>query len=259
MNCGDALRRLSERTALDDELRDHVSTCENCRPLTTWEVADVPDAERLRSIEASLKKAWKPIRPRPAFSVLLASLLAEFIAVAVLLSLYLGTRGLQNMTVADSVLDLGILVLASAGVAGIALARLIPGMRVPARAAVIVLISTAALVLITWVLFPSLNIQSFLLGRSCLETGCVASAVAAVAFLPLVRYGLLPSSVGSSALVGFLCGLFGVCVLAIHCGWHTTPHILVWHFGVLGVTTAAAAFIAWITQRIRTRKFHARP
>lgn len=258
MNCKDALDRLSERRLADDGLRQHLASCDDCRTIADWTVQGNPNPEHLQRIEATIQKTWKPVRPRPSLKSLVSLLLVEFLALTIVISLYLGGHGLRTMTSGQCAVYLGALAIGTVWVAVLAVARMLPGTRVPAPPAAVIWITSAVLVFMIWALFPSLNVERFFAGRACLETGGIAAAISALVFVPVLRYGL-PSSSGAGAITGFFCGLCGVSVLAIFCGWHTTPHILVWHFGVLPVSTVGGAFIGWCAERVRSRKFRGNP
>ena len=77
----------------------------------------------------------------------------------------------------------------------------------------------------------------------CMKSGLTYAIPAAFLFWLLVRKGaiLYPKLIG--AMAGALAGLIGLSVLEINCSNLNVFHILVWHWGVVLISSAAGALL----------------
>jgi hypothetical protein len=147
-------------------------------------------------------------------------------------------NGIQ-MTGMSAILALG-LVLLSRSLAW----QMTPGskQRMPAWTAVTIL--GAGLLLGMLILFPMRTPQAFLArGLHCLRVGIFIAAPSAALFWWLARRGAPLNMTTLGATLGALAGLVSVALLQVTCDLQEMNHLLVWHGGVLLITTAVGAGI----------------
>jgi hypothetical protein len=65
----------------------------------------------------------------------------------------------------------------------------------------------------------------------------------------LMRRGFVTDPLAGAVAGGAFAGLLGMAVLALHCPIFSATHIIVWHAGVIVVTSVAGACIGWIQTR----------
>ena len=95
-------------------------------------------------------------------------------------------------------------------------------------------------------------------GLVCMKNGLTYGILGGVLFWLLVRRGAMldPKLIGAAA--GGLAGLTGLTVLEINCPNLNVFHILVWHWGVVLISSGAGALLGSAVERIeRWRGRHA--
>jgi hypothetical protein len=87
-------------------------------------------------------------------------------------------------------------------------------------------------------------------GLACVRSGLTYSIPAALLFWLLVRRGaiLFPKLIGAAA--GGLAGLIGLSVLEINCSNLNVFHILVWHWGVVLISSVAGVLFGTAVEYI---------
>jgi hypothetical protein len=93
-------------------------------------------------------------------------------------------------------------------------------------------------------------------GVACLKNGLTYSIPGAFLFWLLVRRGaiLFPKLIGAAA--GGLAGLIGLGVLEINCPNLDVYHILVWHGGVVVISSVAGALLGALVESIERSRSH---
>jgi hypothetical protein len=88
---------------------------------------------------------------------------------------------------------------------------------------------------------------------ACVQRGLTYSILAAFLFWLLLRRGaiLFPKLIG--AAVGGLAGLAGLSVLELNCPDVNVFHVVVWHWGVVLIGTAAGVLIGTAVEYIQRR------
>ncbi|MGH9647372.1 MAG: NrsF family protein, partial [Bryobacteraceae bacterium] len=103
-------------------------------------------------------------------------------------------------------------------------------------------------------LFPWTMPDAFAVrGLRCLRAGLILAVPASLVFGFLVRRGapLGPRSMGGT--LGAIAGLLGVTMLQYTCDLQNIGHLVVWHGGVLVLSTLAGALIGDCLGRFRAR------
>lgn len=205
-----------------------------------------PDAARLAQIRALLGAAPPPVRPLPSNAVLMLACVAVLAALAVLLATPFGFYGLHRLTPAAAAVDYGVLVLLAFVLAGGVVAQMIPGSRLILPPAAAALLSIALLATTASLLFPDFTTREFVRrGLPCLRLGLLCALPGAALVALLLRRGFVTHARQAALAGGALSGLLGVCVLALHCPILNASHIVVWHVGVIAVTSLAGAGAGW--------------
>jgi hypothetical protein len=148
---------------------------------------------------------------------------------------------------------------ASAVLLGVSMVgQMVPGSKYAlAPAALPVGILTVLLILIAATFRPQADPAFVENGLTCTKNGLTYSIPGALLFWLLVRRGaiLFPKMIG--AAVGGLAGLIGLSVLEMNCTNLDVYHILVWHGGVVLISSVAGALLGATVEyidRLRSNK-----
>ena len=228
--------------------RQHLDECERCTKLYQYLTQTAPafavSPELQRRISENAKKSLKPVSRLRSTSVRAAQLLIVFVLLAAAVTSIMKILGIEAMSPGQlagisAVLALGV-VLLSRSLAW----QMTPGslQRIPAWAAVAIL--GAGLLVGTIVLFPWQTPEAFVeRGWHCLRTGLALAVPAAILFWLLVRRGAFLNLTTLGATLGAIAGLLSVTVLQFTCNMQEIAHLLVWHGGVLAISTVVGALI----------------
>jgi hypothetical protein len=209
-----------------------------------------PDSGRLAAIRKALAESAAPVRPLPSNAAIMALCLGVFIALGVILAAPVGFPGFAGMSAAARWMDYSVLMLLALALAGGVVEQMIPGSRRTLRPVWGIVLAIVLLSLTTVVLFPHFDTQRFVpRGISCLRYGVLSSIPAAGLTWILMRRGFITDPVAGAVAGGALSGLLGAAVLALHCPIFSAPHIIVWHAGVIVVTSVAGACLGWVQMR----------
>jgi hypothetical protein len=253
MNCDDLLHRLSEGAKLDAAAQQHLAHCPGCREILAWATQtqaskETPDPQRLGRIQQQMTAHWRPVKPIASNTTLFISLLLLFLLLAICAVLLIGYFALRAIHPLQMVIYYGGLAVGAALAAAVVVQFMVPGSKIRFNPRLIMPAIGIAIVAIVIVLFPNFNSAYWHGGLACFRSGMAAAVVAGVLFATVLRRMFPTAPVAAAASIGFFAGLCGVTVLAMHCALFASPHILVWHFGVLVVSTLAGAFIGYITE-----------
>lgn len=238
------------RAELSREALRHLEECARCRalyeslvtaPSATAPLHDVSGALQSR-ISNEIRKSLTPVEPLRSISVLAAQAAATFLVVSVALSSTMRLVGIpvmsgMQMAGMSAVVALG-LVLLSRSLAW----QMTPGSKqsVPAGTAIAILV--AGVVIGMLILFPMRTPQAFLArGLHCLRVGIFIAVPSAALFWFLARRGAPLNLTTLGATLGALAGLVSVALLQVACDLQEMNHLVVWHGGVLLLTTLVGA------------------
>lgn len=201
-----------------------------------------PDSAKVAQIRRVMVDLAAPVRPLPSNAALMLLSLAIFVVLAVLLALPFGLYGALRMGLAAAFTAYSVLLLLAAVLAGNVIGQLIPGSKrvlapsAGALIAILLLIATAAL------LFPDFSTANYVRqGIPCLRLGLLCSLPAGILVRILMARGFVTNVVDAAVAGGAFAGLLGVAVLALHCPIFNAAHIILWHVGVVAVTSLAGA------------------
>jgi hypothetical protein len=256
MNCSDFIRRLTDGSSPDAPLRDHLSSCVDCREmLAAWDSNDRPDPARIAGIQREIVSRWRPVKPIASVATLLLALLLLFFAFSIGAPALIGFLSVHRLTPWRMAIYYSGLASCATAAAVVVVQFMVPGAKTRLNPRSTILMIAIAMVAAILLLFPNFDTAFFATGMGCFCTGSVAAAVAALLFATVLRRTFPSTPVAASAAIGFFAGLCGVSVLALHCAYLNTPHILVWHFGVLVVATFGGALVGYITEFVSRKKF----
>jgi hypothetical protein len=253
MSCDDLLRRLAEGANLDAAAQEHLANCPNCREILAWAsdaqaFQDKPDLQRLGRIQQQITAQWRPVKPIASNATILIALLLLFLFLAAGASALIGNFGLRALHPLQMFIYYGGLALGTALTASIVVQLMVPGSKVRFNPRFLIPTIAAMIVLIIVLLFPNFNSAFLHGGMRCFWNGIAAAVIAGLLFATVLRRMFPSAPVAAGGSIGFLAGLCGVTVLALHCSVLVSVHILVWHFGVLILSTLGGAFIGYIIQ-----------
>ena len=240
---------------LSAQAREHIRTCNRCRQLYAWLFDPTPSAESspdvYRRVQQQLKNSLTPVAPQAAPPVLAAQFLVVFLLFASPAVALMGTAGLREMS-ALQLLGIGSVLFCGAALLSWSLAwQMTPGSlhRVPARVAVVTL--SAGFLAGIAILFPWNAPEAFLMrGWTCLKTGIIMAFPAALLFWLLVRRGYVMASGMLGGTLGAIAGLLGITVLQLTCDRQEAAHLMVWHGGVLLVSTCLGIAVGRVIDRV---------
>lgn len=241
---------------LSPQARQHLVECERCRKLYQYLAETRPTAavspEVQRRIVERAQKSLEPVSQLRSISVLAGQLLIVFVLLAAAASSMMKVAGIEAMNMVQligisAILALGVLLL-SRSLAW----QMTPGsmQRIPARTALLIL-GAGFLIAIVF-LFPWKTPEAFMTrGLRCLRIGLTLAVPTAVVFWILVRRGAPLNRTTLGATLGALAGLLSVTVLQFTCNLQDIGHLLVWHGGVLVISTVMGALLGRSIGRFR--------
>jgi hypothetical protein len=200
----------------------------------------------LERAAGSIKSSLRPVRPLPPTWMLAGGLILTCVAVALAGAARAGFYGIEKMGLLERTLIfpmLGILI----GVTGTEfINEMIPGSRRRLSPGALLGIGSVVLVGVFGLLFRDYRTDHFVsAGIVCLFTGLLHAIPAGLLSWLVLRRGFAVYSVSAGWVAGTLAGLAGVGVLELHCANFQAFHVLVWHTGVVPLSGAAGALVAW--------------
>jgi hypothetical protein len=133
-------------------------------------------------------------------------------------------------------------------------AQMAPGSKYPLAPRAVPVATLSALLVALGVSFHVQVEQNFVAnGLMCMKSGLTYAIPAAFLFWLLVRKGafLYPKLIG--AMAGGLAGLIGLSVLEINCSNLNVFHILVWHWGVVMISSAVGTLLGAAVEFVERR------
>ena len=255
----DLIDTAPENLGANLQVAEHLDHCRGCSALLgvfdeAAEPASLP-LTALKPIEACLVKDLKPVRPlaSPRFFLLACATIS--FAVACVGAKLLGTAGWHTLNPAQRV---GVFAALAAGALLLAFSmvgQMAPGSRHVLTPAVVPILVLAALLILFTVEFQPQAEPAFVAnGLVCLRNGLACSTPAVVLFGTLIRRGAMldPAVIGAAA--GGLAGLTGLTVLEINCANPNVFHILLWHCGVVLVSSGFGSLLGAAVNLIDQRR-----
>jgi hypothetical protein len=263
MNCQDINQAIVEGSVsrFPPEAEEHLRTCARCRELVGAlklpAPADVPSPMVLREIKRGLIANLRPVRPIPPKRYIFVSMMAIFIATAVLGLSRFGAFAIAAMTPLQTGTIFGALPISAGLLAYSLVNQMVPGSRYrvpPGRMPFVVMI---LLMVSVAVLFQFQHERSFWFRAwVCIQGGAPVAAFAAVALWLVLRRGAILSPIMTGGATGLLAGLAGTTALGIHCPNLDAWHILASHLGVAVIGAVVGLVVGWAAEN---RKWIFRP
>ena len=247
MTCRDIDNLMSSASANPNrtpEAVEHLVNCADCRTLVRvlWEgekIAAVPDTQKKR-IQARIAENLKPVRPLAPSRFFLFACAIIFLSIMVIGVTPFGMNGWGALSTAQR-----FTVFAMIGVSAVLLAismvgQMVPGSKYTFAPTTLPVGVLAILMVVFAVTFRSKEESTFLAdGLACVRSGLTYSIPAMFLFWLLVRRGAILSPKLMGAAAGGLAGLIGLSVLEINCSNLNLFHIMVWHWGVVLISSVA--------------------
>jgi len=210
--------------------------------------------ELLERIADSIKPSLQPVRPLPATSLLTAGLVVIVAAVALLGAARAGFQGVAALGLPARVLIFGSLTILGWIAAGEAAQEWIPGSARRISPVGLCTLLSVALLAVFGSVFHDYRTDHFAsAGLTCLFTGLVHAAPAALLAFWLLRRGWAVNPVSAGFVTGLLAALAGVSMLELHCSNVQALHVLVWHTLVVPVSGAMGAILGWAVSKHASR------
>jgi hypothetical protein len=235
----------------------HLVYCARCRSLAHLldevEAGDGPrpSESQLRRIETKIVTSLKPVRPLPPSSIYLVACAVIFFSVAAAGTLLLGTNGWRALAVAQRIAVFMTLAASAVLVAVSVVRQMVPGSKHGFSPAKLPFAILTALMLMMAATFRSRQDSAFMAGGLvCMKNGLTYAVPAALLLWLTLRRGaiLFPKPMGAAA--GGLAGLIGLSVLEVNCPNLNVFHILVWHSGVVLISSLAGALVGAAAESI---------
>jgi hypothetical protein len=203
-------------------------------------------AELRKRIADSIQPTMQAVRPLPPPWLLRSGLLLSCAAVALAGAARAGFQGVEALTLAARVLIFGTLAVLAWIAAGQLVGEWIPGSRRRFAPGGLLAMVSVVLLGVFGLLFHDYRTAHFVAaGLTCLFTGLLHAAPAALLGWWLLRRGWAVNSVSAGLVAGVLAGLAGVAMLELHCANFQALHLLVWHTLVVPVSAAVGAILGW--------------
>jgi hypothetical protein len=158
----------------------------------------------------------------------------------------LGFSGIARMTLLERVFVfsvLGLLVLAAADEL---VSAMVPGSRRRFSSCGLLLMAGLGLGAVLALCFRDYQTTRFIhAGLVCLAIGLLHAVVAGLLGWLVLRRGFAVNAVWAGLAAGTSAGLAGVAMLELHCANFQAAHVLVWHLGVLLVSSGLGALCGW--------------
>jgi hypothetical protein len=261
VTCRDMDDAISSRAGIiETQPAEHLLHCGRCRDLTRLlEMADDgsrPPESLLRRIQGGILRDLKPIRPLASSRISLFWCAIVFLSVVAVGTLLFGTNGWNALSILQRIVVFATLA-ASAVLLAISIVRqMAPGSRPFVPSAVLPVAIMVVLMMVITAMFRSQQESAFLRsGAMCTKNGLRYSMLAAFLLWLILRRGAVLYPKLSGAVAGGLAGLAGLSVLEVNCPNLNAFHILVWHAGLVAVSSTGGALLgAAVESHQRWRK-----
>ena len=254
MTCRDMDDAISSRAGiLEPQPAEHLLHCGRCRDLACLldkaHDGPRPSESLLRRIQGGILRDLKPIRPLASSRILLFWCAIIFLSVVAVGTLLLGTNGWNALSILQRIVVF-VTLAASAALLAISMVRqMAPGSKHAVPPAVLPVAILVVLMLVITAMFRSQPESAFLRnGAMCMKNWLKYSIPAAFLLWLILRRGavLYPKLTGAGA--GGLAGVAGLSVLELNCPNLNAFHILVWHAGVVAVSSMGGALLGAVVE-----------
>jgi hypothetical protein len=203
-----------------------------------------PSETQLKDIQVRIARNLEPVQPLapPRFFLLACAII--FLCGVAVGAMPFGMNGWDALNVAQRIAIYAALAASALLMATSVVSQMSPGNKHALCPATLPIGILTALLLIIAVTFRAQREAAFVVnGLTCLRNGLTNSIPAGFLFWLLLRRGaiLYPRLIGAAA--GGLAGLVGLSVLELNCPNLNAFHILVWHWGVVFISTVAGALL----------------
>jgi hypothetical protein len=253
----DVINSQSVNSVLGPQPAEHLVHCKRCRSLTRLldKVAagdgGRPSERQLRQIQTNIAEGLKPARPLPPSRIFLFACAIIFLLVTAAGTFILGLNGWRALTMAQRTAVFMTLA-ASAVLLAVSMVRqMVPGSKHAFSPATLPLAILAGLMIMMAATFRPQRDSAFLAsGLMCLKNGLTYAIPAAFLLWLTLRRGaiLFPKLIGAAG--GGLAGLIGLSVLEVNCPNLNVFHILVWHGGVVLISSLGGALVGAAAESI---------
>lgn len=218
---------------------------------TLAESAEPLTESRLQIIDQRIAQSLRPVRPLPSDRVLLSVGLLLFIGFCLLATYFVGFFGARKLGFSQSITYYSALI-GLAFLFSLALVQdMIPGSKKLLQSWPLIVLLLAVIVALPFALFHDISLARFVpLGIPCLRLGCVCALASGILIGLGMKNGFVVSPLRVSLAAGFLGGLTGFSVLALHCPILNAVHVVVWHGGAVLAGGLVGAIAGLIRERI---------
>lgn len=250
------LDHVGEGTEMSPKVRRHLEECAQCRALYGWmaSAASSPETspESTARIAHSLTASLEPAKPLSAPRILIGRVLLVLALAALAFTGVMGTAGLERMRFVQ-ILSMSVLLTAGAFLFSVSLSwQIRPGSYQRLSAAAILASFGIGVLAGISVFFPWHAARAFLAqGIPCLVAGLIMAVAAAALLWLIVRRGAPLSIPTLGATLGATAGLLALAVLQVQCPYQEASHLLVFHGGVLALSTFAGWAIGYAARLLR--------
>jgi hypothetical protein len=216
-------------------------------------------AIQLNRIHARIVDNLKPVRPLAPSHLFLFACAIIFLSILAIGVTHLGMNGWRALSIVQRIAVFTTLAASAVLLAISMIGQMVPGSKYALAPAALPIGILTALTIVLAAAFQRKQEAAFVAdGFVCMRNGLTYSIPAAFLFWLMVRRGaiLYPKLIGAAA--GGLAGLVGLSVLEINCSNLNVFHILVWHWGVVLISSAAGALLGaaveyterWLSRKV---------
>jgi hypothetical protein len=213
----------------------------------------------LDRVAASMGDSLTPVRPLPPSWAMESGLIAIAVAIAIAGAAKAGFFGVLKLNFSERMIvfpALGLLIFLAASAW---VSENIPGSKRRFTPGTLLGVTIFGLLAIFGVLFRNYQTHHFLsAGLICLQVGLLHAIPTAILGWLILRRGFAVNAVASGLVGGTLAGLAGVAMLELHCPNFQALHVLIWHTGVIPVSAAVGALLAWMLSSRSTSKSYSK-
>jgi len=241
------------------EAAEHIAECKHCRDLLQMlqKKEQAPDSvesqvERIQAMIAALLEPVRPLAPARFFLGACAIIFLGVVAIGITQS------GMDGWAALNGTQRIAVFATMAAGAVLLAVSmigQMAPGNKYALAPALLPIgVLTVLIVVLSATFRPREELAFVQTGLACVGRGLTYSIPVAFLFWLLTRRGAILSPKLIGAAVGGLASLAGFTVLELNCPDVNVFHIVVWHWGVVLIGTAAGALIGAAGEYIQRRR-----